>query len=184
MSRSSSLQYLLVPGLGNSGPDHWQSLWEREPQFARVELGDWDAPDRERWIARLDAAVAAAGPVVLVAHSLGCLAVAWWAANADPVLTDRVAGALMVAPPDVERADAPVSILSFAPAPCKRLPFPARLVASDDDPYATLAAQHAMATAWGATFEPLGSLGHINAQSGLNAWPAGRAELDALLLRA
>ena len=68
---------LLVPGLGNSGPGHWQTIWQQQrPDCVRVELGLWEQPIRNVWISRLDQAVSAAnGPVVLVAHSLGCHAV-------------------------------------------------------------------------------------------------------------
>ncbi|MES2496995.1 MAG: alpha/beta hydrolase [Pseudomonadota bacterium] len=66
---------LVVPGLDNSGPDHWQSFWEdKRDNCRRVDLGCWSEPDRRIWTERLDAAVAMVeGPVVLVAHSLGCL---------------------------------------------------------------------------------------------------------------
>ena len=74
---------LLVPGLWNSGPQHWQSLWSAaEPGFRRVEQTDWEAPARADWVAVLEAAVAEAGPqVVIAAHSLGCVTVAHWAAE-------------------------------------------------------------------------------------------------------
>lgn len=73
---------LNVPGLNNSCAEHWQSRWEWQyPWFHRVNLGMWSGPDRNIWVQRLDQAIRAAGqPVILVAHSLGCLAVAWWAA--------------------------------------------------------------------------------------------------------
>src|SRR5947207_2477024 len=76
LNRSPSV--LIVPGLGDSGPEHWQTLWQaRLPGAARVAQRDWDRPDRELWLQGLRAAIeAAGGPVVLVAHSLGCALVA------------------------------------------------------------------------------------------------------------
>lgn len=78
-----SVSVLILPGIGNSGPQHWQTLWQNShPDFVRVEQRDWDRPVCAEWVAALDAAVRAAGPqAVLVAHSLGCLAVAHWAAQ-------------------------------------------------------------------------------------------------------
>lgn len=81
--------HLVLPGYQNSGPEHWQTRWEAaEPDtFRRVQQADWDHPDQNDWIARVDAAVAEAaadGPVVLVAHSLGCVTVARWVAAALP----------------------------------------------------------------------------------------------------
>ncbi len=81
---------LTIPGLGNSGPDHWQTRWEAQrPDCRRVELGMWDAPYRNTWVNQLNLAIhCARAPVVLAAHSLGCLTVAWWA-NYEPPPGDR-----------------------------------------------------------------------------------------------
>jgi predicted alpha/beta hydrolase family esterase len=97
---------LTVPGLCNSGPGHWQTLWEaRLPRCRRVDLGLWDDPHRNTWVNKLNLAIQRAeGPVVLAAHSLGCLVVAWWAEYEQlggPVEGGKVIGALLVAPPDV-----------------------------------------------------------------------------------
>lgn len=173
---------LIVPGLGNSGPSHWQTIWEQErADCVRVELGCWDAPVRNVWIGRIDDAVRAArGPVVLVAHSLGCIAVAWWAGLLGQDVTSRVTGALLVAPPDVDRLSEP-AIARFAPSPRAPLPFPAILVASTNDPYCRADRAEDMASAWLADFVLLDDLGHINAQSALGRWSGGQALLDRLL---
>src|ERR1700744_378609 len=91
---------LTVPGLNGSGPSHWQTLWEEaRPDTLRVELGMWSMPHRNAWVTRLDQAIPAAqAPVVLAAHSLGCLAVAWWAELSGQPYGWPVAGALLVAP--------------------------------------------------------------------------------------
>ena len=173
---------LNVPGLGNSGPDHWQSRWEaRYPWFRRVELGLWDNPDRNLWVERLDAEIRRAGqPVILVAHSLGCVAVAWWAAMNGSAYRDPVAGALLVAPADPDHALAPGAVAGFAPLPRLPLPFPSIVVASRDDPYmrferATEAARH-----WGSHLVDVGEQGHINARSGIGDWPLGLRLVDRL----
>ncbi|MDO6414755.1 alpha/beta hydrolase [Sphingomonas sp. BIUV-7] len=174
---------LIVPGLGNSGPGHWQTLWEQErADCRRVELGCWDTPVRNVWIGRIDQAVrAAGGPVILVAHSLGCIAVAWWAGLLGQDVTSRVAGALLVAPPDVDRCRSPDVIARFAPTPLAPLPFPALVVASTDDPYCRRDRAADMASAWLADLVLLDDLGHINAGSGLGRWSEGQALLDRLM---
>src|SRR3546814_9151321 len=95
---------LTVPGLNNSGPSHWQSLWEgKRDDCFRVDLGMWERPHRNTWLNKLNAAIGAASdPVILIAHSLGCHAVAWWSRFAGPEDKCKVAGALLVAPPSVE----------------------------------------------------------------------------------
>ncbi|MBP2308876.1 alpha/beta hydrolase [Azospirillum melinis] len=163
---------LVLPGLGNSGPDHWQSWLEgRLPALTRVDLGDWDAPEPDRWVERLDAAVRAApGPVVLVAHSLACILVVRWAATEGR--TETVAAALLVAPPDVE---------SPRTVPTDPLPFPAVVVGSRSDPYCTAARACGFAALWGADFIDAGEVGHINGASGHGPWPMGETLLKDML---
>ncbi len=172
---------LIIPGLGSSGPDHWQSRWERErPDCRRVPLGDWDDPTPIGWMAALGSAVGKVeGFPVLVAHSLGCLAVAWWSRSL-PEQAGKVAGALLVAPPDVERAEVDPRVGRFAPLPRRSLPFPAILVASRNDPYSGFARSREMAAAWSADFHDAGDAGHINDASGLGSWEQGQELLARL----
>ncbi|USI72955.1 RBBP9/YdeN family alpha/beta hydrolase [Sphingomonas morindae] len=174
---------LTLPGLDGSGPDHWQSLWEASrPGMERVDLGNWAQPSRNLWISRLERALArAGGPVVLVAHSLSCHLVAWWAHLAGEAACRPVAGALLVAPPDLDRGRIDPRVADFAPTPRSVLPFPAILVASRDDPWCSQARAREMANNWLASFCDAGTGGHLNAASGLGAWPAGQAILDQLL---
>lgn len=168
---------LLLPGYQNSGPEHWQSAWEREDAtLLRVEQADWDNPRLDEWVAALDAAVAAQpGPVVLAAHSLGCITVAHWAATHDrPVL-----GALLVAPADIDTADV-AELRNFRPVPLSALPFPSTVVASSDDPWCSPERSRQFAAAWGSRFVEIGAHGHINSASGMGSWPEGRALLDEL----
>lgn len=173
---------LIVPGLNDSGPTHWQSIWEREhDDCSRVDLGTWDQPQRNAWVTRLNAAInAASRPVILVAHSLGCHAVAWWSELEQP-LSNKVVGALLVAPPEVEDAPIDPRLARFAPIARTRLPFPSILVASRNDPYAGFGRAKRMARIWGSKLVDAGPLGHINASSGINDWPYGRYLLRKLV---
>jgi predicted alpha/beta hydrolase family esterase len=171
---------IIVPGLGGSGPEHWQSRWEQELTGAvRVEQRDWDQPDRGEWVAALEATVALArGPVVLVAHSLGCHTVAHWAHRHD----GRVLAALLVAPPDIEySADRGAPIAGFGPTAPGPLPFPAVLAASGTDPWASLDWSRLVAGQWGARFVDLGDAGHVNVEAGFGPWPRGVELLRELL---
>ncbi len=168
---------LILPGWQGSGPGHWQSLWERRHGDLRVEQHDWDIPLRGDWICQLEHAVLAhSGPLLLAAHSLGCHLAAGWSASSRHA--SRVRGALLVAPPDLQRADLPAALHSWRSHAPGRLPFPAHLVSSDDDPYCAPTAATALAAAWNARHTALPALGHINAASGLGDWPQGRAWLN------
>lgn len=174
---------LMVPGIDNSGPGHWQSLWEAEdPRIVRAELGMWNRPRRNVWVTNLGHAIRQlTAPVVLCAHSLGCLAVAWWAALERQRSNHPVAAALLVAPPDCDWPDQDSRLADFAPSPEVQLPFPALLVASRNDPYADIDSAWRMAAQWGANFLDAGELGHINADSNLGRWPTGRALLARMV---
>lgn len=175
--------FLLVPGLGNSGPTHWQTIWERERGDARrADLGMWDEPHRNSWVNQLNAAIRAAGrPVVLVAHSLGCHAVTWWSALERPSGDGAVIGALLVAPPALEGPLRDARLDSFAPLVRDRLPFPSILAASRDDPFAEFGQSRKMARLWGSRFADAGWLGHINAESGIGDWPFGQHLINRLV---
>lgn len=173
---------LLLPGLDNSGPEHWQSRWEALPDFRRVDFGDWGAPRLHEWVPRLDRAVRECPrPLVFAAHSLGCLAVAWWAALCwVPAFAEKVLGALLVAPPDVDSLEVDRRLRDFRPIPRGRLPFRSIVVASRTDPYSTFARSAGMARAWGSELADCGPSGHINAASSLGDWFAGLRLLSEL----
>jgi len=169
---------LIVPGIGGSGPLHWQSRWqELHPAYRRVQMPDWDRPELAAWVRTLDAAVSAAAPApVIVAHSLGCLAVAHWAAGGG-----RARAALLVAVPDPAGPDFPEVAASFGPVPRVPLAFPSRIVASRNDPYGTFAFAERCAAAWGSALTDVGAAGHINADSALGDWPEGQRLLADFL---
>jgi len=173
---------LTIPGIDNSGPGHWQSIWERElDDCRRVDLGSWDRPQRNLWVTRLNATISAVSrPVVLVAHSLGCHVVGWWNALEQP-LASKVVGALLVAPPEVEDAPIDERLRPFGSIARQRLSFPSLLVASQNDPYASFGRSKRMARIWGSRLIDAGPMGHINAESGVRDWPYGLFLLRRLI---
>jgi uncharacterized protein len=171
---------LLLPGWQNSGPDHWQSRWEALYGYRRVDQHDWMTPRRGDWMARLEETILAADePVVLVAHSLGCILTAAWASHSRH--TARVRAAFLVAPGDAERDSLRAVLPSWSPVSMQRLPFPSQLVGSRDDPYCSFERVLAMGQAWGSTFTDLGNAGHINAETGLGDWNAGHDMLRSFI---
>lgn len=179
--KTADVDILIVPGWLDSGPDHWQSRWERNLATARrIQQDDWHAPSRDAWVANIVAAVdAATRPVVLVAHSLGVIAVAYAAQKLEK---GKVAGAFLVAPADVDNTAAwpqnqgrtwPADSFGFAPVPLAPLGFPALVLTAADDPYCSQARAKAFADAWGANFVDAGQAGHIADQSGHGPWPDG-----------
>jgi predicted alpha/beta hydrolase family esterase len=169
---------LLVPGIGNSGPTHWQSLWEtRYAGYLRVQQRDWAHPVCSEWRESLESAARReVSDVLIAAHSLGTLLVAHWLA----ATAITVAGALLVAVPDPEGQRFPMEALGFAPVPRVRLPCPTVVVASANDPYSELRFARACADAWGSRLVNVGQAGHINADSGLGDWDEGHRLLQAL----
>lgn len=167
---------IIVPGWRNSGPDHWQSLWAQQlPHAERVEQDDWLVQHREPWVAALEQLVLSRPePVVLAAHSLGCIT----AAHLGPEASARVRGALLVAPADPERR---AQLADFAPVPYAPLPYRSVLVASSNDPYCPIRRAGAYARAWGSEFVRLQNAGHINVESGFGDWPLGLALLQSLM---
>ncbi|GAC1029744.1 alpha/beta hydrolase [Pseudomonas sp. No.21] len=180
--RSQAIRYLILPGWQGSPDEHWQSHWQRTlPNASRVEQADWDLPEREVWVTALERAIdAERTPVILIAHSLGCVTVAHWARQADPDVLRRVRGALLVAPADVERPGCPEPLRGFAPIPQASLPFPTLLVGSDNDHAASTPRALELARHWGAEPAILAGAGHINVKSGHQRWEQGFAYLYRL----
>jgi uncharacterized protein len=177
-------QVLIIPGLGGSGPDHWQTRWEDERlDCQRVEQADWHNPDPLGWICTIDAAINEADcPTIIVAHSLGCLAVSAWAALSR-IIPERPIAAMLVAPCDPWQMGAHPAIARFGGVSQRRLPIASVLVASADDPYATLARSGVFASHWGSQLIEAGELGHINARSNLGEWRWGQNILETLIAK-
>jgi uncharacterized protein len=170
-------EFIHLPGIGNSGTDHWQTRWEgADASIRRFSPASWDEPDLGDWIAALEREVRfATKPPVLVAHSLACLLVAHW----QKISNAAVKAAFLVAVPDPSSAAFPAQAAGFADVPQDRFRFPSLVVASTNDPYASLPYAELRAAQWGSNLEVIGAVGHINGRSGLEDWPQGR-----LLLRA
>ena len=172
MTTLSHFRVLLVPGLHDSPPQHWQSRWQRlYPGFERVVQDGWDDPRLEVWSVRIDQVRArTALPTLFVAHSFGCLATVHSIAR-DPA---NVAGLLLVAPADPEKFGV-AELLPQGPLPC-----PSILIGSSSDPWMSAPRAALWAGRWGSRFVDAGALGHINAESGLGDWQFGQAHLLAL----
>jgi len=163
---------LIVPGLGDSGPDHWQSWIElRAPGAVRAIQPNWHHPYLPHWSHTVARELRRSpGPAIVVAHSFGVLA-AVTAADEHPEL---IASALLVAPADPEQFQLTGEV------PQARLPYPSILVASRNDKWMSYEAAGALAEAWGSTLFDAGHAGHINPKSGYGPWPVGLALLDQL----
>ncbi len=171
---------LVLPGWQGSGPEHWQMRWARRHGYSVVAQNNWMQPLRGDWMARLDESVIdAPGPVVLAAHSLGCILVAAWASVSRH--TARVRGALLVAPGDTEAPELSHRLPGWSPIVRQALPFKSILVGSQNDPYCSALRARALAQVWRSDWIDIGAAGHINADSSLGDWPEGHALLQTLL---
>ena len=183
--QNESIRYLIVPGWQGSGAEHWQTHWQDSlPNSARVEQMDWFNPRRDDWVGQLQRSIADQDtPVILIAHSLGCITVAHWARLAPLQSLRQVQGALLVAPADVERPNCAPVLRNFGPIPQDLLPFPTQIVTSDNDAAVSTARAMEMARNWGADIGVLSEAGHINVKSGHRRWEQGFAYLYRLQSR-
>jgi uncharacterized protein len=170
--------YLIVPGLGNSGPEHWQTYFEQSgDHFSRIEQAEWDAPSCEDWISAIEQRVGQLDPaeVVLIGHSLGCCAIAHWAAR----YSVPIKGALLVAPSDVDTPQyATFPTTGFVPMPLNKIPFKTVIVASANDIWVSTERAQFFADCWGSELINIGDAGHINVASGYTKWDEGLALLE------
>ena len=175
---------LIVPGLRDHVAQHWQTLLEARLPKARsvAPMGreDLDCATRVEAIER--AARSVQGPIVIVAHSAGCVMVAHWALRTGRT----VRGALLATPPDFERpmpaGYPPIEALrkgGWLPMPRSPLPFHTIVAASGNDPLASFGRVEQMARDWRAELLDLGDVGHLNPASGYGDWPLA----DALISR-
>jgi len=173
---------VLVPGWHGSGAAHWQAIWHaRHADWLWVEQSDWESPNCGQWVNRLDGVVEdCPGTVIIVAHSLGCLAFAHWARFARERVRRKVEGAFLVAPPDAERENSPPEICGFSP-PKRPMPVRTMLVASENDPCMPFPQARRLAVLWGSILVNAGLAGHINVASGHGPWPAGKNLLDGFI---
>ena len=166
------INYFIIPGLGNSGPEHWQTYFEKSgDNFNRILQREWDAPVCAEWIETIDKTLAPydLSTVVLIAHSLGCSAIAHWAS----VYNRSIKGAMLVAPSDPEAPHYDFPAKGFDPMPLKRIAFKTVVVASVDDVWVSLNRAKYFADHWQSEFINVGSAGHINVASGFGEWKQG-----------
>jgi len=167
--------YLTIPGITNSSEGHWQSIWERQfpAQFERIQQGNWDTPDVADWVDRIDEYVSrdTAAEIVLVAHSLGCVAVNHWAGKYGR----KIGGALLVAPSDCETTKYRDTFAStgFDPIPLAPLPFRSVVAASTNDEWVAFDRAQMFANAWNSELVDVGGKGHINGSAGYGQWDDG-----------
>jgi uncharacterized protein len=164
--------YFTVPGLGNSGPEHWQTFFEKQGNnFRRINQQEWDAPDCNDWIVAIDKAISAYDPltVVLIGHSLGCTAIAHWAITYNK----KIKGALLVAPSDIESPVYTFTATGFAPIPLQKINCKTIVVASDNDEWVAVERAKFFAANWGSEFVSIGNAGHINTAAGYGEWNKG-----------
>jgi predicted alpha/beta hydrolase family esterase len=193
LSHASSPRILMQPGWQSSGSDHWQTLWERRlgSSASRVEQRDWFHLDKAEWVPTLASSIAGEErPVIVVAHSIGCIAAAMVLAgscNLGPEELEaarrKIAAVVLVAPADTERPYADPEVAAFSPIPSSALGAPALVIASTDDPYCSLERARAFASAWKADLHVVEAGGHINTDAGFGPWDDGWQLVQGWLAR-
>ncbi|MDQ0636648.1 putative alpha/beta hydrolase family esterase [Pedobacter sp. W3I1] len=171
--------YFIIPGLGNSGPDHWQTHFEKSgDQFIRINQQDWDTPASKDWIETINQALVGydLANVILIGHSLGCTAIANWAKQYQK----EIKGALLVAPSDLEAPRYNFPTVGFDHVPLDKINFKSIVVASSNDEWVTIERAEFFAQNWGSEFINIGNAGHINADAGFGVWPEGLEILKKL----
>jgi predicted alpha/beta hydrolase family esterase len=179
----SEYKLLIMPGLGDSGPQHWQYFWlQAYANSTKLIQQNWDQPLLDDWLSTMHATIVKINqPIVLVAHSLAVSLVLHYTKKFP---STHIKGALLVAPADVESPfHTPPETHHFAPIPKHKLPFPNMLIASENDPYMDFNTSKKYAELWGSEFISMGKLGHINSASNLEYWPEGQALLAQLITR-
>lgn len=170
---------LILPGYQGSGETHWQTIGKKANPDFRVEQRDWEEPIASEWAEQLEQTLQKCEkPVVLVAHSIACLVLAHWASKAHT----PIKGALIVAPPNPEEAVFPKSALGFTQTPMMRFNFPSIVLASSDDPYATMAYVDASAMMGKQTDRSWKARSHqYSPKQSRRMWEEGYAYLQSLL---
>ncbi|MFN8416749.1 MAG: alpha/beta hydrolase [Cytophagaceae bacterium] len=167
-----STHYVIIPGYAGSGETHWQSYFERNlPNSTRIQPESWEQPTCDNWVEAIQKEVSKfpAETVVLISHSLGCIALSFWARK----YTTKIKGAMIVAPPDIENPWQDYGFETFLPIPKDKLPFPSFIIASTNDHWATVERTKEFANNWGCPLTFIGDAGHISAGSGHGDWKEG-----------
>lgn len=174
---------LIIPGLGDSGEQHWQSFWlQKFPNSTKVIQDNWDEPQLDEWLARLDSTIQQLKePTILVAHSLAVSLVMHWVSKNTNL---NIIGALLVAPADVNSPEhTPDFLRHFSPIPTSEIPFPSLVIGTENDTYISLERAEELASDWGSDFVNIGQKGHINSDSNLEYWEEGQLLLQQLIAK-
>ena len=171
--------YFIIPGIGNSGEGHWQTYFETlGNNFKRIEQLDWDTPNCNDWTETIEKAISNYDPkdVVLIGHSLGCIAISCWAKQYNK----NIKGALLVAPSDTEAPKYTFATTGFSPVPQDKINFKTIVVTSSNDPWVSMERVLLFAQNWNSELINIGEAGHINASSGHYEWIQGLEILKTL----
>lgn len=173
------INYIIIPGLGNSGPEHWQTYFEKSGNnFYRINQKEWDAPVCNDWLETINGELNKfdLNNLILIGHSLGCATIAHWAKKYRKIIK----GALLVAPSDLESPAYTFPAKGFEPIPLEKINFKTIVVASSNDPWVSFERAMYFAERWGSEFIGIGDAGHINTASGYGKWDEGLNILNRL----
>lgn len=168
---------VIVPGVGGSEHDHWQSWLQRQlKSCSRVQQQDWNKPVLHEWIEQFFKTVQSIQePIQIVAHSFGCLTTVAALAQ-HPELNQKIKNLVLVAPANPARfGDA-----GFARESQNdyqqyfhqlKLQVPTQMIISENDPWLNFQDALQLAKAWKIRPKNLGQVGHINVASGFGPFP-------------
>ena len=171
--------YFIIPGIGNSGENHWQTYFENlGSNFQRIIQQDWDSPNCNDWTEKIEESLSNhdQNNIVLIGHSLGCVAIANWAKRYNK----NIKGALLVAPSDTESPHYTFPTIGFSPMPQDKINFKTIVITSSNDPWVSLERAALFAKNWNSEFINIGDGGHINASSSHYKWNEGLEILHTL----
>jgi uncharacterized protein len=180
---NQSVTYLFLAGYGNSTGEHWQTKWFRQfPNSVWVEQKNWDYPVCEDWVSELDKVLTTINqPVVVIAHSLGCLTFVEWSRQNPEICIAKIAGVFLVAVPDADATSFPKDIQGYQCSSFEKLPVKSLMIASSNDPYASVDRTEFFAKQWSSELIWIGEKGHINVSAGFGDWPDGEEYLQEFL---
>lgn len=185
----ADITFLIVPGLRDHVEEHWQTyLAAQLAKVVTVPPLEHDKLSREARVQALNSTLASIeGPVVIVAHSAGCITTVHWAQQHAPQ-TVRIKAALLATPADVENAMPAgyptvqqLQSNGWAPIPRRPLPFKTMVAASRNDPLAQFTRIEGLAADWGASLADLGEVGHLNPAGGYGPWDGVHQLLQQLV---
>jgi len=168
---------LIVPGVGGSEYDHWQSWLQRQlMSCSRVQQKDWNLPILKDWIEQFVKTVRPIKEdIQIVAHSFGCLTTIAALAQ-HPELNAKIKKLVLVAPANPARfGDAGFARDSnndyAAYFQQLKISVPTTMIISENDPWLGFEDAQNLAKAWKQKPVSVGLAGHINVASGYGPFP-------------